>query len=77
MTDDGYDANSHHDAVPGPNEETYIDEPVEDSGQAPDSSEEFAHGADGAVPEDKIEAYRQHEANPPRQRVSNEATDDL
>ena len=65
------------DFVPGPTDESYVDEQVEDSGQAPESSEEFAHGADGAVPEDKSEKDVTHERTSPTDRVSQEMTEDL
>lgn len=63
------------DFVPGPTGEAYIDEQVEDSGQAPESSEEFAHGADGAVPENKVETDLRHEETAPTERVAEESTD--
>ena len=58
------------DFVPGPTGETYIDEEVNDSGDAPESNEEFAHGADGAVPEDKIETSITHEQTAPTEQLS-------
>ena len=60
--------------VPGPNDESYVDEEVADSGQAPESGEEFAHGADGAIPEGDVEESVTHERTAPTERVAEEST---
>ena len=50
--------------VPGPPEEA---DPPPDAGTQERTDEEVAHGHDGAVPEDQIEADRAHQEQQPHQ----------